>query len=260
MGQVGGAPKKKAESAGLTEEPGLDIFDLAKEKKVRPVLFGSAPPVNLIRKVCGGKSQLAAEYSSYVIAPNKIFTLNLDPFELAAFFALASHGGKSSSGIFPSWPRLRAMTGMSRDKLWKCLLTLEQCNVIRWDRGRTGRANNYQILGSGCWSKKNGDKVTGQCGKRGGTSPSHGLPTSPSGGLHQSVPRTTGSPPDGLQPVPIEQDQLTTQPETFSTEETPMSFAALIERISEKTKGLDAEQVKKIIDRDWSACESDRNP
>lgn len=84
---------------------------------------------------------------------DKIFKLGLRPFEIAVFFALRSHGGKNSLGIFPAWARLQGMTGMSRSQVARSLKILSSCNIIIWDRGRTGRANTYQILGIGAWSK-----------------------------------------------------------------------------------------------------------
>lgn len=139
-------------------------------------------------------------HTPFVQAPTKIFSIGLDAYEIATFFALSSHGGKNGSGIFPSWTKLRKMLGgLSRDRLWKCLTTLRDCNVIQWDRGRTGVANNYLILGVGCWTqKKNVDKSRNRVDKSGGTSPPHGLPW--------SARKTTGSPPHGHQPYPVEPD------------------------------------------------------
>lgn len=107
--------------------------------------------------------------AQFVQVPVKIFGLGLDPFEIALFFALLSHSGKNSEGIFPSWTRLRSMVPMGKERLWKSMLTLKQCNVIIWDRGKTGVSNRYFILGTGCWQQKIiVDKSGGECGQVGG--------------------------------------------------------------------------------------------
>lgn len=197
--------------------------------------------------------------SDFLIAPNKILKLGLNAYEVAAFFALQSHAGKNAQGIFPSWERIGELGGMSRAQVWRSLKTLELCNVIRWERGKTGRSNTYCILGCGAWIKK-GVGIT-----RAPVSNRDGYP-SPIETVEVSNRDSPPSPIETLTRSIVNQDQLTRgTPANFESDsegekETPMSFGALIAMIEKKTKGVDAEQVKKIIDRDWSACESDRNP
>lgn len=145
---------------------------------------------------------MSEKCGGFVKVPVKILQLGLDVYELAAFVALASHGGENGTGIFPSWSRLRVLTGMSRDRLWKSLDSLSRCNVIQWDRGRTGVASTYTILGTGAWSKKRVDKSGGSCGQVGGVvrhtdtpSPPHGLP-----GVRHTDPNQ----------IQLNQNQLTT--------------------------------------------------
>jgi hypothetical protein len=83
--------------------------------------------------------------------PNKIFTLGLNPSELAVFVAILSHRGRNSSGMFPSTLRLAKMTSQGRTTIDKSIRTLRACNVIQWQRGKAGRANTYVMLGTGAW-------------------------------------------------------------------------------------------------------------
>lgn len=92
--------------------------------------------------------------NSFVQVPTKIFKLGLNPYELAAFFALVSHGGKGGSGIFPSHGRIAELSGQSERQVRNSLGSLAACYVIQWDRGGSGFANTYIVLGVGCWSKK----------------------------------------------------------------------------------------------------------
>lgn len=68
--------------------------------------------------------------------------------------ALASHGsGKNNLGIFPGFKRLMAMTGQSRDRLWKSLVALKACNVIQWI-SEPGKSNSYNVMPTGLWMHK----------------------------------------------------------------------------------------------------------
>lgn len=166
----------------------------------------------------------------FTIIPNKLLKLGLDAYELATFLALKSHANNSGNSMFPGWERLRELTGQSRDRLWKSLSTLRDLNVIQWDRGGTGRANTYHVLGEGCWTPKghvDNSKFRGENLEiRGDKSPSRGENSgggSPPDGLVKSATRTRGSPPDGLQPDPSEQDSLN-----------QISFQELMTRIRER--------------------------
>lgn len=86
--------------------------------------------------------------------PNKIFKYGLNASELAVFFALKSHQGRNSVGVFPSMPRLAEMTSHGLTTVKKALATLKSCNMIQWERGLSGRANTYFFLGTGAWVHK----------------------------------------------------------------------------------------------------------
>jgi hypothetical protein len=98
---------------------------------------------------------LSEKKASFTQIPNKILTLGLDAQAIAVFVALKSHGDRAGSNIFPGWLRLGSLTGLSRSSVFRALKRLRAANIILWDRGKKGIANNYQILGTGCWSKKN---------------------------------------------------------------------------------------------------------
>jgi len=95
---------------------------------------------------------------AFIMVPIRILTLGLDAYEIAVFCALKKFSDKNGSKIFPSYKKLMSMLSMSRGRLWKCLNTLKQCNVIVWEGGHTGKSNYYDILGEGNWTKKYVDK------------------------------------------------------------------------------------------------------
>lgn len=159
----------------------------------------------------------------FTIIPNKLMRLGLDVSEVATFVALKMHGNNGGNSMFPSLPRLMKITGQSRDRLWKSLTTLKNCNVIQWDRGDSrGRANTYHVLGEGCWAPKGSvDNSADRVDKsKGGSTPD---------GRGASARRTGGSTPDGPQPDESEPDEIN-QSGTFN-------FFDLVDGIKKRAEG-----------------------
>lgn len=60
--------------------------------------------------------------------PNRVLlSKELDAYEKVIFCLIAMCGKEA----FPSYPRLMEWSGMSRDKVWKSLKTLEKMNLIQ---------------------------------------------------------------------------------------------------------------------------------
>jgi len=98
--------------------------------------------------------------SDFTKVPNKIFRIGLDPYDIAVYVALLSHGGKNGSDIFPSWVRIQELLPMSKDRIWKSLVHLREAGVIHWERGFSGRANTYWMNKPGLWSIRQTDATS----------------------------------------------------------------------------------------------------
>ncbi len=95
-----------------------------------------------------------AKQKDFFQVPEKIFRLGLNGNEIAVFCAIISHDGSNARGIYPSRSRLGELTGLSLRTVNRAIVALGERNVIQWDRGHTGKANTYSILGTGCWTPK----------------------------------------------------------------------------------------------------------
>jgi hypothetical protein len=115
------------------------------------------------------------------MVPNKLLELGLDSYEISLFVALKWRG----KYIFPGFSSLRKSLKVSKGRLQKSLKTLQNCNVITWDRGLTGTSNKYTIFGEGVWTEK---KLSTK--KRATRKPTTGSPGSPGVG-HQEAPNYT---------------------------------------------------------------------
>ncbi len=88
--------------------------------------------------------------AGFIMVPNRLLEMNLDSYEIAVFNVI-----KRNNPSHPGYKHFKNKIGISRDRLWKALNTLKQCNIINWDRGNTGKSNIYIIMPEGVWVKKN---------------------------------------------------------------------------------------------------------
>lgn len=84
-----------------------------------------------------------------MMIPNKIFELNLDPYDISVFMVI-----KRNNPSHPGYQHFKNKLSISKKRLWKSLNGLKNCNVIQWERGCEGRSNFYTVMPEGVWTKK----------------------------------------------------------------------------------------------------------
>lgn len=100
--------------------------------------------------------QKKSSNKGFTKTPDALWEMEISAHAKLVFIALLKHGGKESSGIFPSWERLQKLTSLGRTSVYHAIKELEAKRMIRWIRGFAGRANTYDIMGQGVWISPGG--------------------------------------------------------------------------------------------------------